>query len=371
MNWPPRRGGLFCCLGFVWWYSELGQLCPRLTGVIFLAVTGLFLCMPVVMARAGYYQADARIGAKEEAKSGFVIGASNQVFVDDVAEKREPLILLVHGFPHLVGHLHLELERAIGNGERFASNQVLGLGKLRLLILRLCGVLFAIGVREVDNAASGYFSGGPPVVLGSTIDGSLAGNLSVYVKLNKNPRSLGVCNRLSIEQGGVGGLFSSNRIFLSEAELLRVPLIDNLLFSRFFEAFYSLFKVATSFSSFREFQLFGGNVGLFVGNSRLPVVDVGLSVHRLPLKDGYPRQNASEYRNQNGIPDGPPFSRRFIFVWSSGLLLILACYFGGKLIDGGRQISASLLIVTCLLLLWFGLFLICVSGFSWSWGWWL
>lgn len=192
-----------------------------------------------------------------------------------------------------------------------------------------------------------------------------------WKEISEYPSSFGPYDSVGIQGSRISRLLSGNSAFLGKTELLRVPVIGQFLFPGFFKAFYRLFKVAAALGGFREFQLFGSNVGLFVRNPSLPIVYVGLPMQSSPLQDGQHSQNASEDSSQDRVEYGPPIGRRFILVWSSGLLLILGCYFGGKLINGGRQVSAKLLIGARLLLFWFGLFLICVGGFRWSWGWWL
>src|SRR6202044_2032310 len=72
-----------------------------------------------------------------------------------------------------------------------------------------------------------------------------------------------------------------------------------------------------------------------------------VAAHPTPLEVG---QNSNGYSGDSGYygaPLKPPVGRRFIFVWSAGLLLFPGCYFGSKLIDRGRNVVGSILVVGC------------------------
>jgi hypothetical protein len=93
--------------------------------------------------------------------------------------------------------------------------------------------------------------------------------------------------------------------------------------------------------------------------------------HRLVLTVSQEGKSASEQHKQ-GIPeDTPPINRRFSFALIAGVLLIPACKFGGDLIRKGRNIYGRLLIGGAFGLFWTGLILIFLSGFRWTWRWWL
>lgn len=96
-----------------------------------------------------------------------------------------------------------------------------------------------------------------------------------------------------------------------------------------------------------------------------------LSVHRAPLPEHEPYESTSEDGVQPRVRYGPPIYRRFWCALVSGLLLIPGCYYGTALVDAGRKRLGRLLIGVCFGLFWSSLGLIWVSGFAWSWGWWL
>ena len=74
---------------------------------------------------------------------------------------------------------------------------------------------------------------------------------------------------------------------------------------------------------------------------------------------------------QNSYPNQPPIVRRFTFVVLSGGLLIVCCYCRDSCIRRRRKWLGRLLIGSGFLLYWASLALIVLSGFRWSWGWWL
>jgi hypothetical protein len=71
------------------------------------------------------------------------------------------------------------------------------------------------------------------------------------------------------------------------------------------------------------------------------------------------------------IPDSPPIFRRELLIISSGLLLLYACYFGSKLIDCGQKALGRTFLSVGFGLFWASLVLGFLSGFTWTWGWWL
>ena len=84
-----------------------------------------------------------------------------------------------------------------------------------------------------------------------------------------------------------------------------------------------------------------------------------------------PKQKEKEETEVIDTPLQPPFGRRVIFLWSTGGLLFPGCYLASKLINSGRNRIGVALIITCYVLFACGLALIVLSGFTWSWGWWL
>jgi len=86
---------------------------------------------------------------------------------------------------------------------------------------------------------------------------------------------------------------------------------------------------------------------------------------------GQPRESATE-NDKQGIPNNsPPINRRFWLTLGAGVLLIPACEFGSYLVRKGRNVYGRLLIGSGFGLFWGCLLILFLSGFRWSWGWWL
>ncbi len=88
-------------------------------------------------------------------------------------------------------------------------------------------------------------------------------------------------------------------------------------------------------------------------------------IHDDPLQDRGEQQSTSE--------DGDkPIRNRGIFCLVCLALLFPAAYYGESLVNGnGRRWLGWILIWTTLCLFWCSLALLCLSNYSWSWGWWL
>lgn len=115
-------------------------------------------------------------------------------------------------------------------------------------------------------------------------------------------------------------------------------------------------------------------VGFSQGTSHifsLPLHGYPLPAQHSPLKERQNGNTESGNSGADGTPLQPPFGRRFAFLLYSILQLFPCCYFGSKLIDGGRQTVGKLLVAGSFEVFGAGLTLWCLIGFPWSWGWWL
>ena len=125
------------------------------------------------------------------------------------------------------------------------------------------------------------------------------------------------------------------------------------------------------------FSTFFGGDGAFVGYAslvnRYPQSAshvVSLLLHRPILK---PSEESQDARKESDDPVSyfSVVKRRGVFALCIGLFLIPGCYFGGKFIDAGRKTVGRIVVGCCFALFWGSLILLCLSGFPWSWGWWL
>jgi len=122
---------------------------------------------------------------------------------------------------------------------------------------------------------------------------------------------------------------------------------------------------------FSGLSTLGGSIRRFSDFRKLFTHISGLRTHCPPLEEGKNGNSDGGDGGTDSTGSEPPFGRRVIFLWSTGGLLFPGCYFGSKLIDSGRNKIGIALIVGCYGLFAWGLALIVLSGFSWSWGWWL
>ena len=96
-----------------------------------------------------------------------------------------------------------------------------------------------------------------------------------------------------------------------------------------------------------------------------------LLMHSLPLEVAQQGDGNSGKRRYDSAGDKPPFGRRFVFAFSSEIALIPACYFGSRFRARGRNGLGTTLIAASFGVFSAALALIVMTGFSWSWGWWL
>ena len=102
------------------------------------------------------------------------------------------------------------------------------------------------------------------------------------------------------------------------------------------------------------FSGIGGFLGFYQSVSHV----LGLILHGQPLAVSQIGNGESSQSGENYAEDIPPFGRRFVLLWGSAGLLFPCCYFGSKLIDGGRKGLGNTLVVGGFILFGLGLALV-------------
>jgi hypothetical protein len=119
-------------------------------------------------------------------------------------------------------------------------------------------------------------------------------------------------------------------------------------------------------SGLRSVSTFGGSLdGLFCRSQSIPHV-FGLFFHRAPLQIHQTYKTCGKQEIQGAGNDRPPSVRKFLIALGAGILLVYGWQFAER-----RGVPGRLFVTICFGLFWSSLILVFLSGFRWSWGWWL
>lgn len=155
--------------------------------------------------------------------------------------------------------------------------------------------------------------------------------------------------------------------------------VDLPLRVRLFNHIETFVSIEQYVGAFRQMQSLARNVGTVLGGISRPTRlkqritrSVSLFAARSPLEPGDDRQREGESGDRNVREHlGPPVLRRFVLMTCAGVLFVVSMCWGDRDWRRGRQRRAVLIVSAGCLAFLGAQCLLFLSGFPWTWGWWL